>query len=507
MNDEIKTPSILSMDNTKLIAMVKEDIKQKHQIDLGALLGSVDKNLLTDQHYKDIADIYGVTKKEIESSIKSMAAAESITAELGSYPKDEYEFVALQLEKWNTKMTFQNEFTIKTPYDLRDGSKPIELHELASLDAESQQRIILADPKTFGVDRMLERLRFQNRKLKLLYHKDRAIEHALRFWMNNRRDDLSATTVSKLVYGGAVVRDHAEAEWDRYVNAITAVNQAETKTVIKHFIWQVKRKMFNLPVTYHMMLVFKGKQEAGKSTMAKELCKPVKDFFASTNFANITDSRSHSIWSNYVLFFDEMGRSTTSNLEDIKRIITEDSFTSRIMNTNSDTIVKNRATCCGTTNKDLARLIFDDTGMRRFFQVECKDLLDWSVTTKIDFNLLWRSVDEQADTPLMADTDTLTNIRRVQNSKRQITMLELWLRERKHTQYIEEKVMAQSFYEEYVEFEKERNNGKCETNITKFGRDIKDVVKLVDGIEFTATRGGKGNVYKLTYTQNTDLGE
>jgi hypothetical protein len=353
-----------------------------------------------------------------------------------------------------------------------------------------------------------KKLRFQNRKLKLLYHKDRAIEHALKFWMNNRRDDLSAEVVSQLVYGGDVIRDHAEAEWDRYVNAITDVNREETKTVIKHWIWQVKRKMYNLPVTYHMMLIFYGRQEAGKSTMAKELCKPVKDFMASTNFANITDSRSHSIWSNYVLFFDEMGHSTTSNLEDIKRIVTEDSFTSRIMNTNSDTVIRNRATCCGTTNKDLSRLIFDDTGMRRFFQVDCKDKLDWAVTTKIDFKLLWRSVNEQANTPLMSNEDILANIKEIQNSKRHMTLPEKWLRERKHSLFVEEKIMAQAFFEEFIEFEKAANgNGKSDTNISKFGRDILDIARLIDGLELTKDKSSRGKVYKITYTKDPSIGK
>jgi hypothetical protein len=201
-----------------------------------------------------------------------------------------------------------------------------------------------------------------------------------------------------------------------------------------------------------------------------------------------------------------MGHSTTSNLEDIKRIVTEDSFTSRIMNTNSDTVIKNRATCCGTTNKDLSRLIFDDTGMRRFFQVDCKDKLDWDVTTTIDFKLLWRSINEQKDTPLMSNKDMLANIREIQNSKRHMTIMEKWLRERKHNQFVEEKIMGQAFFEEFVEFEKASNaNGKSDTNITKFGRDILDIARLIDGLELSKDKNSKGKLYKITYTKDTSI--
>jgi hypothetical protein len=106
----------------------------------------------------------------------------------------------------------------------------------------------------------------------------------------------------------------------------------------------------------------------------------------------------------------------------------------------------------------------------------------------------------------MADRDMLTNIREIQNSKRHQTMMERWLRERKHTQFVEEKIMAQPFYEEFIEFEKARNNGKSDTNITKFGRDILDIARLVDGLELIKDKNSKGKFYKITYTKSTELG-
>jgi predicted P-loop ATPase len=403
-------------------------------------------------------------------------------------------------------MIFHGTFTIKTPYDLGDGSRPIEAHELESLDKESQTRIKLADPKTFELVTMLANLRYASRKLKLNY-KDFEIEHALKYWVNRTRNDLIAQSISSLVYAGDVYRDCTENMWDQYISAITDQNKEETKTVIKHFIWQVKRKMFKLPVKYHMMLIFKGQQEGGKSTMVRELNKPVKDFFASTNFKAITEDKSHNIWDNYVLFFDEMGHSTTSNIEDIKRRITEDSFSSRIMRTNIDTIVNNRSTFIGASNKDLSRLIFDDTGMRRFFQVLCKAKLDWVALEGIDWTRLWRSVNEEAETPLLADTELLSNIKQMQASKRQISMMEKWLRERPHKQFVEETIMAQAFYEEFVEFEKKNSGGqRSDTNNTKFARDVKDIALLVSGLTLIKSpRSNKGNAYKITYTEPTDL--
>lgn len=502
-----KITSILSMDNAELINLVKQELEQSKTVSLDALLAGIDKSKLTDVDRKNIADMYKITVKEVLTKIKQCEIFDAIQSGLGQYPKDEYEFVNMQLKKWNTSMTFHGTFTIKTPYNLHDGTKPIEEHQLADLDYESQTRIRLADPKTFEMIRMLAELRYASVKLKLNY-KDYAIEHALNSWVNRRRNDLIAESISGLVYTGDDRAKRTEDIWDQYVKAITDVNPAETKVVLKHFIWQVKRKMFRLPVRYHMMLIFKGQQEGGKSTMIRDhLCGPVKDFFASTNFKAITEDKSHNIWDNHVLFFDEMGHSTTSNLEDIKRRITEDNFSSRIMRTNSDTIVHNRATFIGASNKDLSRLIFDDTGMRRFYQVLCRAKLDWTALETIDWIRLWRSVDETAETPLLADADLLTNIKQLQASKRQVSMIEKWLRERKHTQFIEESVMAQAFYEEFVEFEKVNAGGRSDMNNTKFGRDVKDIALLIPGLYLRALRTNKGNVYKITYTESTDLVE
>jgi len=504
MKESTTTP-ILSMGNAQIIEMVKNDLNQSKNVSLDVLMNAIDKANLTDNDRKTIASMYEITIKEVEAKIKQLEQYQAIHSNIGQYPKDEYEFVDLQLERWKTKMTFHGTFTIKTPYDLNDGSKPIEAHELESLDKESQTRIKLADPKTFEMVTMLARLRYTSRKLKLNY-KDYAIEHALNFWVTRTRNDLTAKSISGLVYAGDALAQRTEDLWDQYVNAITDINKAEAKTVIKHYIWQVKRKMFGLPVKYHMMLIFKGLQEGGKSTMAKQLNTPVKDFFASTNFKAITEDKSHNIWDNYVLFFDEMGHSTTSNLEDIKRRITEDNFSSRIMRTNSDTIVHNRATFIGASNRDLSRLIFDDTGMRRFYQVLCKDRLDWCALETIDWIRLWRSVDETAETPLLANDKILTTIKQLQASKRQVSMIEKWLRERPHKQFIEEVIMAQAFYEEFIEFEKvNAGNGRSDTNNNKFGRDVKDIALLIPGVFLTSSRSSRGNVYKITYTESTDL--
>ena len=47
--------------------------------------------------------------------------------------------------------------------------------------------------------------------------------------------------------------------------------------VLRKFIWQVKRKMLNLPVTNHLMPILSGPQGKGKSTFLMRFLPPVEE--------------------------------------------------------------------------------------------------------------------------------------------------------------------------------------------------------------------------------------
>jgi len=484
--------------NKEAIDLAKDKYKAGTPIEWKDFVAVLDHKNLTLPDKKEIAKLYDMETKDITAISKGYIKNGEVRNALGDIPKDEYEFVDLLLAKWKTKMTFQGMFTIDTPYDLGDGFV-VTKDDLGTLSEQDKIKVIYSDPKTLTMKYLLAEIIFQNKKLDLNFN-EKELTNALEKWVKRKKDDISSDMMMTVAYESPVLEELAEPEWDKFINAITTENIEESKMVLKHFIWQVKRKMFRLPVSYHMMPVFFGPQEAGKSTVVRDfLCKPVQDFFASTDFSTITDNRSHDIWDNYVLFFDEMGRSAVTHLEDIKRKITEDAFNSRVLGKNSDTLVVNRSTFIGTTNKDISRLIFDDTGMRRFYQVDCKSRLDWHITNNIDYLRLWRSVNERAESPLMKDSELLANIKKVQNSKRLIPMIERWLRERPHQPFVEERIMAQAFYDEYVKFEKANNNDRCDTTSNKFGRDIKDIAMNIPGLELQKKPVNKGTEYKIIY--------
>ena len=490
-----------SSQNQEAIDLAKDRYRAGAPIAFGEILSVLDHKGITLHDKKELALLYDMEVKDVTQAVKGYIKNNELKTALGIVPKDEYDFVELQLDKWNAKMNYQGVFTLDTP--ITSEGKIVRDTDLLELNNQELAQVLLADPKTLSFKTALYELIFQNRKLGLAFT-ERQVELGLVRWMEKKKIDIRSLELSQLVYESPVLEELAEPEWDRFINALTAVNQEETKTVLKHFIWQVKRKLFDNPVKYHMMPVFFGPQEAGKSTVVRDhFCRPVKDFFAATDFATITDNRSHDIWDNYVLFFDEMGRSAVSHLEDIKRKITEDTFNARVLGKNTDTLVVNRATFIGTTNKDISRLIFDDTGMRRFYQVDCRTVIDWLVTDGINYRRLWQSVNENEETPLLKDPERLKRIKRVQSSKRQITMMERWLRERSHQPFVEEKILGKALFDEFVKFEQTNSGtGRSETNVTQFGRNIKDIAMNIPGLELIKKGTKLGVEYKITYSGN-----
>lgn len=482
---------------------IAELYKHRHQINIHEAIASLHLDSLTRNHREELARMFDLGIRDINQLVKNVDQNKDCLELLGKIPKNEYEFVDFILEKWNTDMTFQGIFHIETDY-VYDGTV-VSKRDFETLDEKQRLQVVFADPKRLTAKEILRELIYNNRMLKLNYN-DRELGHALGRWIDRNKNLIKSIILSRLSYAGQVEQELAEVEWDRLVKAITGVNLDETKIVLKHFIWQVKRKMRDLPVRDHMMIVLFGAQGSGKSTLVKDyLCKPIADFVASTDFATITDERNHDIWLYLVLIFDEMGRSTSSHIDDIKRKITDYSFNGRNMGTNTSTIVRNCSTMIGTTNRDISRLLYDDTGMRRFFQIDCLRQMDWNTFSQIKFLALWRSVNENEDSPLKQDFTLYQSIQKIQNGKRQITLLEQWLRDRPYKIGREEIVNANDLFQEYVEFHKKNNNDRCDVNTQNFGRSITDTALNIPGLIITKRKVTRGNQYTLIYSEEINL--
>lgn len=454
--------------NQQVINEIQKQMIMGVTVPLHSAYNMLKHEALTLQNRKALADIFGMNATELKTAFNGLARNNEIKDAIGVVPDNEYQYIKALMEKWDTAMTFQKIYKISTPYFVAGNFYNEET--LRELGKQMSVFVKGADPKTLAFAEMLAKVIKTNAEMSMGYTVDQ-ITRALEDWTRQQQNFITATAKMNVTFDPTVVVK-AEAEWDKLVNAITEINVAESKAVLKHFIWQVKRKMFGKHVDKHMMPVLNGLQEIGKSTIVKQLVKPIAEFTIMTNFKAITDERSHDLWKNYVLILDEMGNSTQSNIEEIKQKITADSFSSRLMRTNTDTNVVNHATMIGTTNRDLSTLIFDDTGMRRFFQIACKSVFDWTVTDAIDYELLWKSINEDSDSILVSDKDLAAKVKAIQGKSRMVGGIEEFFRSR---EYAGGKggteIFADDLYKEYKEYEEEHEpNGHMSS--TKFGRDL-----------------------------------
>lgn len=213
---------------------------------------------------------------------------------------------------------------------------------------------------------------------------------------------------------------------EKWVIAATGKSDPCDVAVMKHFIWQVKRKLYGLPVEFHMMPVLFGKSGGGKSVAVHQLLKPLESVTMLQNMTVFNDQFSRQMFNrNYVMFFDELAKSKQVDINSLKNIITAPRVEWRGIQSESINSASQNCTFIGCSNDPLRERIQDTTSARRFWQINCADKLDWKSINGIDYVGLWKSVDENQPSPL------LTVIKKVQKTQetelRAIDPIESWL--------------------------------------------------------------------------------
>jgi hypothetical protein len=263
--------------------------------------------------------------------------------------------------------------------------------------------------KPVDVQALLAEMRLKRSALKLNHIDKKEIEDALAVLKRQAYDAAAEELAVKLEFDSSCKKD----VWSDFVKICFDENENDilfVKQILQHFVWQVKRKLAGMPVDLHNMPVIYGPQNAGKSTVVRELLKPLTGFSASADFTMIEDSRQIELWRNYVLVFDEMAYASRGDISVMKEIITNvNGLTRKPLYTNNSQIVPQSATFIGTTNKRLADVIKDQTGMRRFAELISQDaIVHDDINAFIgagDITRLWQTVDEMKVSPL--DNDLL----------------------------------------------------------------------------------------------------
>ena len=187
----------------------------------------------------------------------------------------------------------------------------------------------------------------------------------------------------------------------KFVHALIGKDDEIVEAVLKHFVWQSKRKMFGLEVYDHLMPILYGStQRQGKSSAVRKFLSPINGLWCNAKLCDISDERKAKMFSNnFGAFFDEMQGASKLDMECIKERITSEFISFRALFTNVVSQLKNNSTPIGVANKPLALILRDSTGMRRFFEIEISKRCDWDAMNKIDFLALWQDIDEKQDIP------------------------------------------------------------------------------------------------------------
>jgi len=176
--------------------------------------------------------------------------------------------------------------------------------------------------------------------------------------------------------------------------------------VIRKFIYQVKRKMNDLPIDDHLMPIITGKQGSGKSRFIEKLVRPLEDVTYVTNVVELLDRRNIDLWKSFVVRLPEMEKATKADMAAFKGSISDPYHNARILGTSSVIKVPHKCVMIGDANESLSMLLNDATGMRRFVELQfvvVDDYSDiWARINSVNFLDLWRSIDPEGADPMTA---------------------------------------------------------------------------------------------------------
>lgn len=222
---------------------------------------------------------------------------------------------------------------------------------------------------------------------------------------------------------------HARAETDHiaaWVAAATGQVSHLDVAVVRHLVWQVKRKLSGLPVEHHMMPILYGRTGGGKSVAVHKLLEPVRDVTLCRDMGVFGDAFGRRQFArSYVMFFDELSKASAVDVNALKNIISAPTVEWRVMRSEGVASSPQNSTFIGCSNDPVSERINDPTSARRFWQINCAEKLDWEAINAIDYLALWKSVDERSPCMLVP---YLSEIQAIQHRElRAKDIIEQWL--------------------------------------------------------------------------------
>ena len=364
----------------------------------------VEAKLATDAHPAEWATFRRVLTKFTDLTAPEAKADYRtcrITADLGAYPYSVTEFIPLFLRAKGYRMKFTGDFGNVTDADFILNQMSIWSHEIiggAPVFADSQIKAAWAN---FIVQE----------KVRLMQEGYRRVAF-----------DPSADATELKRFAAFVTMATPEDP------AKTARDVRATEIALRNFIFRVKNHMRERwHHGIHMMPVFYGPQGSGKTTAVRHLLSPVEDYTSAVGFDVFEhDSKMYTLSTIPVMFFDELAGITKAENERLKDIMhTRQRELRKIYGSPVNrTLI---STFIGCSNKEISTLIKDETGNRRYLQIDTPLTLSRAEIHAFDAMAMWRSVDEDGEPPLYADADDLRAVQELQADQRHLSNVENWI--------------------------------------------------------------------------------
>lgn len=394
-----------------------------------------------------------------------------ITADLGTYPHSVADFVPAFLKSRGFSMSFGGEFGNETDADF-----------ILNLMNQWSAEIIGGRP----------------------IYSEGLIRGAFTNWQATERARMMKASYVKVRHDPGADKTEL-ARFSDFITRKTGDDEADrrnaraTEIALANFIYRVKNHMRCVwKHGVHMMPILYGAQGSGKSTAVDKFLSPLTDMSSKVGFDIFEhDGKMYALSTTPVMFFDELAGVTKAEVERIKDIMLADRRELRKLYANpaTRTLI---STFIGCSNRDVSTMIKDETGNRRFLQIDTPKKLSLTTIKGFDAMAMWRAVDEEADAPLYANAADLADVQSLQGEQRHLSNVEVWLEEQ--TQAPTWSPASEIFELNFIPWLKGMYPGQERyENVVKFGKELTRLVRDNHPL-VTVKNGPSKKLYFITPT-------
>lgn len=289
------------------------------------------------------------------------------------------------------------------------------------------------------------------------------------------------------------------------------------RVVIKHMLWQVKRRIYGKEVSNDLWVAFYGAQGKGKSfTVRNCIFKVIDEFYCETQLSKIDDidREIRKFSDNYIVNFEELAVGSTGveertnkvnkkTMANLKSILTSDKLYVRQMGGQNQLTVNKTFVPISTANEHLFDVVYDESGMRRFFELDLQvpegmSSFDHAIIADLSSRSeeAWKGVCEWQNEPVWDwNSEVGKKISKIQKTYKPHTNVDDWILHGEYEASETSEMSTKALYRDYKNFCNE--SGYFPSAISKF------VDRMKSEFEF-GYKPGRGIYFQIGKSVQTD---